>query len=289
MRRKASLLLATLAICGAACGQTSSNADGPFLDTDRSTVLITGSNRGIGLGFAAYYADAGWNVIATARNPLDASELQMLADDSTNIVVEELDVLDTAELEFLSQKYSGIEIDLLINNAAFHGGAPSDHLLGTYDYSTFERYMSVNVFGPLAVAEAFVDSIAASEQKKIVTLTTGLASVTSPPPISCFAFQGISKAAANKAMRTLQIELRPRGIIVALISPGTVATDGLAAAGSAMAPCLEGMPPAMQVAAGGGAQYSVEESVAAMAEVIEGLDETYDGSHLNLTGEIAPW
>jgi NAD(P)-dependent dehydrogenase (short-subunit alcohol dehydrogenase family) len=260
----------------------------PF-DTDQSTVLITGSNRGIGLGFAAYYAEAGWNVIATARNPRDASELHELADGSTNVVIEELDVLDTAELGYLSQKYSGVEIDLLINNAAFHGGAPSDHLLGTYDYSTFERYMSVNVFGPLAVAEAFVNSIAASEQKKIVTLTTGLASLTSPPPLSCFAFQGISKAAVNKAMRTLQVELRPRGIIVALISPGTVATDGLAAAGSAMAPCLEEMPPAMQAAAGGGAQYSVEESVAAMAEVIEGLDETYDGSHLNLTGEIAPW
>jgi NAD(P)-dependent dehydrogenase (short-subunit alcohol dehydrogenase family) len=283
------LFVVTLAITSATSGQTVSDSRDAAVDSDRPTVLITGSNRGIGLGFVSHYAAAGWNVIATTRNPSDASALQSLAQTSANISIEELDVLDAAELEGLSQKLSSIGIDLLINNAAFHGGSPGDHLLGTYNYSTFERYMSVNVFGPLAVAEAFVDSIAASKQKKIVTLTTGLASVTSPPPVSCFAFQGISKAAMNKAMRTLQIELRPRHIIVALISPGTVATDGFAAAGNAMAPCLEEMSPAIQAAAAGDAQFSIAESVAAMAKVIEGLDENYDGSNLTLTGEIAPW
>ena len=46
------------------------------IDPDRSTVLITGSNRGIGFAFAEYYVAAGWNVLATSRSPERASELQ---------------------------------------------------------------------------------------------------------------------------------------------------------------------------------------------------------------------
>jgi NAD(P)-dependent dehydrogenase (short-subunit alcohol dehydrogenase family) len=117
------LLAATLAVASAACAQPAPGAPEASLDPDRPTVLITGSNRGIGLGFATHYAESGWNVIATARNPTDASALRILADHSTNVSIEELDVLDATELESLSRKYSGVGIDLLINNAAFHGGS----------------------------------------------------------------------------------------------------------------------------------------------------------------------
>lgn len=255
------------------------------LDPTRPTVLITGSSRGIGLGFAARYADDGWNVIATARNPAGAVELQNLAARLTSVVVEKLDVLNETELDLLANKYANVPIDILINNAAFHGGKPDDHRLGTYNYSTFERYMAVNVFGPLKVCEAFFESVAKSDQKKIVTLTTRLSCLSSPPPINAFHFQAISKTALNRAIRALQLELRQTGIIVALISPGRVDTDGLAASRAAVAASLgEDTPPPNQPV-----PLSVEQSVATMVKVIADLDESYDGSHLDFQGNSIPW
>jgi len=255
------------------------------LDPTRPTVLITGASRGIGLGFAARYADDGWNVIATARNPAAAPELQNLAARSSSLILEELDVLKETELQALASKYANVPIDVLINNAAFHGGKPDDHRLGTYNYGTFERYMAVNVFGPLKVCEAFFRSVAISSQKKIVTLTTRLSCLSTPSPFNAFHFQAISKTALNRAMRALQLELRQTGIIVALISPGRTETDGLAASRAAVAASLgEGAPPPNQPAA-----LSVEQSVAALVQVIADLNKSYDGSHLDLRGNVIPW
>ena len=58
------------------------------------TVLITGGNRGLGLEFARQYHQAGWNVIATARKPRDAKELQALARENSKVVIEQLDVTE---------------------------------------------------------------------------------------------------------------------------------------------------------------------------------------------------
>ena len=254
-------------------------------DPTRPTVLITGASRGIGLGFTARYGHDGWNVIATARNPAAAAELQNLAARLDSVVVEQLDVLNETELDLLANKYADIPIDVLINNAAFHGGKPDDHRLGSYHYSTFERYMAVNVFGPLKVCEGFFKSVAKSDQKKIVTLTTRLSCLSSPPPFNAFHFQAISKTALNRAIRTLQLELGKTGIIVALISPGRTDTDGLAASRAAVAASLaNGAPPPNQPA-----PLSVEACVASMVKVIADLDESYDGSHLDFQGNSIPW
>ena len=50
--------------------------------------------------------------------------------------------------------------------------------VGSFDYDQFQWAMAVNTFGPMAMAAAFKPHVAASEQKKIVTLTSGLASLT---------------------------------------------------------------------------------------------------------------
>ncbi|MDP7093046.1 MAG: SDR family NAD(P)-dependent oxidoreductase, partial [Gammaproteobacteria bacterium] len=68
---------------------------------DDKTVLITGTNRGIGLEFVRQYAAAGWTVIATCRTPDKAEDLNELAKEHSNIVVEELDITDTAEIATL--------------------------------------------------------------------------------------------------------------------------------------------------------------------------------------------
>ena len=201
------------------------------------------------------------------------------------MVVEKLDVLNETELDLLAKKYSIVPIDVLINNAAFHGGQPDDHRLGTYNYSTFQRYMEVNVFGPLKICEAFFKSVAKSDQKKIVTITTRLSSLSNPPPFNAFHFQAISKTALNRAIRALQLELRHTGIVVALISPARTDTDGLAASRAAVAASLgPDTPPPNQPA-----PLSVEQSVAAMVQVIADLDESYGGGHLDFQGNSIPW
>ena len=244
------------------------------VEPGKPTVLITGSNRGIGLGFATHYAGAGWNVIASTRSPGRADELNGLAAQFPNVVVEKMDVTDVADISALGNKYRGVPIDLLINNAGILGDMAMQNL-GTYDYDTFEQVMAVNVFGPLKVSEAFAENVALSSAKKIVTITSGAAITSSPAMFTGMQFYGISKAAVNKAMRGLQAELRDRGIIVALISPGGVQTDMLEQAFGGRASNFNAQ--------------TVGEAVTAIAQVIESLDSSYDGRHLDYNGNTVPW
>ena len=92
-------------------------AQAASLDSNKPTLLITGSNRGIGLEFVKHYVAEGWNVIATARRPDAAEDLQSIANDYENLMIEQLDVTDHARIEALGVAYSDTAIDLLINNA----------------------------------------------------------------------------------------------------------------------------------------------------------------------------
>ena len=93
------------------------------LPAPAATVLITGSNRGIGLEFAKEYAERGWTVVATARHPEKAGELRSLAKAHPNVAIEKLDVTDEASIGALAKKYAGQPIDVLINNAGILEGS----------------------------------------------------------------------------------------------------------------------------------------------------------------------
>jgi Dehydrogenases with different specificities (related to short-chain alcohol dehydrogenases) len=75
------------------------------IDQDKSTVLITGSNRGIGLALAQNYAEQGWNVIATCRKPKKATDLMSLRENFSNVNIEELDVTSEEQINALAKKY----------------------------------------------------------------------------------------------------------------------------------------------------------------------------------------
>jgi NAD(P)-dependent dehydrogenase (short-subunit alcohol dehydrogenase family) len=83
--------------------------------------------------------------------------------------------------------------------------------------------MAVNVFGALAVAEAFRDHVAASAQKKV----TSRSGIISQPGYRGPSFYRASKVALNMVMRVLADEFRERGIIVALVPPPPTETDML--------------------------------------------------------------
>ena len=188
------------------------------------TVLITGGNRGIGLEFCRQYLADGWRVIATARNPDDADDLRSYGGD---LQVEGLDVTDHDQIDALAGRYADQPIDVLINNAGIIGPIPiPEHIerqhFGSMDYELWDRVLRTNTMAPLKMAEAFVEHVAASEQKKIVTLSSTVGSlVERDTPAFAYA---TSKTAVNKAMKLLSVVLRDRGISVAIFCPGYVQT-----------------------------------------------------------------
>lgn len=268
LRRVILLTLSSLALLSCATASTVNQAGG--FNPGQPTVLITGSNRGIGLALARHYAGLGWNVIATARNPAKADDLSALAADSAQVVVEQLDVTDLERIKELASLYGGVPVDVLINNAAVLGDL-GGQAYGSLDYEQFRWTMAVNVYGPMAMAEAFEPHVAASRQKKILTLTSGLGSLTLMSKMQGLTYYRISKAGVNMGMRAIRANLINDGIIVALIAPGMVQTQLLADSGYT------------------GKALSPDESAAGMAKIIAELTLEDSGKPTNVDGRTIPW
>ena len=140
------------------------------------TVLVTGANRGLGLEFARQYAAEGWQVYAACRSPDDAKDLQQLAKTTGDrFRVLALDVKDTASVRAAARELSGQPIDLLLNNAGV--GGPPGQKLGNLDYAAWARVLDANTLGPMRVTEAFLENVAASRDKRIVTITSAMGSI----------------------------------------------------------------------------------------------------------------
>ena len=192
-----------------------------------ATVLVTGSNRGLGFEFAKQYAERGYDVIATCRTPSEADDLKALAAQHSNLVIEELDVTDQGEIDTLAAKYHGTPIDILINNAGIMG-SPADQSMGSLDYDLFRRSMDTNVFGVMAVTNAFKENVKASEKKKVIAITSVAGSITGPwGNIGGIYFYRASKAALNNVMRAMGLDLRKDSVIFGLVAPGAADTDML--------------------------------------------------------------
>ena len=131
------------------------------------TVFITGANRGIGLEFTRQYAANGWDVIATCRNPIQPGELAKVPG---NIEVHGLDVTDHRQVDRLASELGGRPFDVLINNAGVYG--PRGVSAADMDYAEWESVLRTNALSPFKVATAFADNVAASDEKKLVTIST---------------------------------------------------------------------------------------------------------------------
>jgi NAD(P)-dependent dehydrogenase (short-subunit alcohol dehydrogenase family) len=190
------------------------------------TVLITGANRGIGLELATQYAAAGWRVFAACRDPATA-EVAALTRTRSQVVALALEVTNGESIAAAQRTTAGVAIDVLLNNAGVFGPkreAENDpgQSFGSVRYADFEEVMRVNALGPLRIAEAFVDQVVASEQRKIVTISSGLGSIAQTTG-GYLAYRA-SKAAANMLMASLAAELRPRGVQTLALCPGWVRT-----------------------------------------------------------------
>jgi NAD(P)-dependent dehydrogenase (short-subunit alcohol dehydrogenase family) len=229
------------------------------------STLITGANRGLGFEFARQYLADGWQVYAACRNPQSASELRRLADASDDkLQILALDVIDPVSVQAVAAKLDGQAIDLLLNNAGI--GGPRGQSVGNIDYEAWAKVLDVNTMGPLRVSEAFVDHVAQSERKLIVTITSGMGSLADNTSGGAYAYRS-SKAAVNMVMRSLAIDLAPRGIACVVINPGWVLTD----------------------MGGPHATLTTAESVKKLRRLIETLGPGQSGKFFNYDGREYAW
>lgn len=207
------------------------------LNPEEFTVLITGANRGIGFELAKQYANDGVQVIATARNLEKSKELLELKDAFKKVNLVTVDTADLDSIQNLSDQLKDIRIDLLINNAGIMGN--ENQTLGKISAENMIEVFKTNTIGPLKLSEALINNLKISEMKCIVTLSTDVASISSFDHGGFYAY-GASKAAVNRVMKALSVDLSGDGIHVLLIHPGWLKTDlGGASAPHEVAPIVE--------------------------------------------------
>jgi len=227
------------------------------------TVLVTSANRGIGYEFVRQYAAEGWHVFATCRHPDSAKNLQRLAD-SKSVDVLEMDVTISTSIKRAAAIVAGKPIDILINTAGIIG-APNQ-TAGNMDYESWAEVLNINTMGPLRVAEQFVENVARSTRKLIVSITSGMGSLADNTSGGSIAYRS-SKAAVNMVMRSLAIDFAQRGVSCVLINPGWVRTD----------------------MGGPNAPLEPADSVKAMRQVIESLGPDHSGRFYNYDGREYAW
>ena len=229
------------------------------------TVFVTGSSRGLGLEFVRQYAADGWNVIATCRTPSKAKALKSIADESDGrVTIHALDVSDFDQVDALAKRLKGTPIDVLINNAGL--GDSFGPGLDKIDYDAWARVLRVNTMAVLKVASAFAPNLELGQQKKLITISSGLGSMANNTWGGMYIYR-TSKAGANAVTRSLAMDLKDKGVIAVSVHPGWVKTD----------------------MGGEGADITPDVSIAGMRKVIAGLTMKKTGSFFSYKGESVPW
>ena len=236
-----------------------------------NTWLITGANRGIGLGYTRQLLATGEKVIAGVRDPDNAESLIELASQYSPLLnIGRLDMNDWDSIDSFAGNLEDERIDYLINNAGLYGGSWTEdshrQSVDSMDYKLWEEIMRVNVIAQFRLTTALEGSLMRSDQPLVVMMSSDMGSIGNNDMGQSYAYR-TSKAALNMIARSLAVDLGDRGIRVISMAPGWT-----------------------QTALGGWtATWSVEDSVAKQIKVITALGPEDTGRFLNLHGESVPW
>ncbi len=190
----------------------------------QGTVLITGSGRGLGIALVRTFLDAGFDVVATFPRGPGSDLEQLVQEHPQKIRLLALNVVDDDSVQNAVRELqdSGIQLDILINNAAIN--LDVDDSLPQVDFDGIQQQMDVNVNGPLRVTRAFLPLLEQSDRGILVNISSEAGSVG-----ACWRDTGfgycMSKAALNMQSRILEKYLAPKNIKVFSIHPGWMRTD----------------------------------------------------------------
>ena len=234
------------------------------------TVIVTGANRGIGLGLCEHYLDQNnpthrWRVIAACRN---TKRFPPHLANSDHLTLLPLDITDNGSIDTFAAliSASGLSIDLLINNAGYSHDQP----FGQWTQDAFSASFLVNAIGPALLVQALVDRL--NVNAKIIQMSSGLASIQdSSGDQTQYCAYAISKCGLNMLSAKLSNYFKvvdiEKSICVASINPGWVKTD----------------------MGGPDADDTTLEAVSKIARTIESLTVKHSGQFLDSKGHTIAW
>jgi len=216
--------------------------------------IVTGANRGIGLQLCRALKERGYSVTALCRHPGEA--LANLGVD----IHDHYDVTDDAAIEAFARSVEPDSVDLLINNAGILHGMSLDDL----DIESARRQFEVNALGPLRVTRSLLHAL--KDGAKIGLVTSRMGSIADNDSGGSYGYR-MSKAALNAAGVSLALDLKERGIAVAILHPGYVRTDMTGHSGL----------------------IDADEAVDGLLERMDELNLENTGSFWHSNGELLPW
>jgi NAD(P)-dependent dehydrogenase (short-subunit alcohol dehydrogenase family) len=227
-------------------------------------VVITGANRGLGLGLARAFATRGDEVWAATRKPGEAKELEALARASGGKVrVVELDVRDDAQAAALAAALGDASVDVLVNNAGVSGRWSTT--LQSFDVAEALACFDTNALGAIRVTRALIPNLRAA-RGKVINMTSRMGSIGDNGSGRGYAYR-MSKAALNMATRNIAHEVKGFGGVAVALHPGWVKTE----------------------MGGEGAPEEIDDAVGRLVASIDRFGVEESGRFWHAKGEELPW
>ena len=228
------------------------------------SILITGTNRGIGLEFVKHYLKNNEKVIATCRNTNSANDLLELKNTTSNLSLMELDVSNPNSINEFASKIIDQPIDTFIYNAGVFG--PRNNEFGNFNAKEWLDVFNINTIAPLLITQKILKNLRLGKNKKLVFISSKVGSIEENTGGGMYIYRS-SKTALNQVIKSLSIDFKDENFIVAALHPGWVQTD----------------------MGGPNALIDTKTSVKGMTKVIDSLVIKNSGRFYNYDGSSIPW
>ena len=221
------------------------------------SALVIGASRGIGLGLVRCFADRGWNVTGTVRNPAQEGALR-----EAGASAQTVDIADADSVADFNRRLELRDLDVLFVNAGISGPEHQSAEQATSD--ELGDLMLTNAIGPVRLARMLLDRI---KQGGVLAFTTSVMGSVAENTSGDMELYRASKAALNSLTRSLVATMNRPDLAVLSLHPGWVRTN----------------------MGGPNASLSVEESAAGMVRVVEQRLGTGKSGYLDYSGKAIAW
>ena len=228
-------------------------------------VVVSGANRGIGLGLVERYLEQGWRVLAGVPDMSRCVDLQDLSQNG-DLQIHLLDVTnDDSVASFAAWVMSTTcSIDVLMNNAGIMDDRA--HHLENVDIEYSRNVLDVNVLGPLRLTKALLPALREGGAAKVGNISSLMGSIADNRSGGYYAYRA-SKTSVNMITMSMSRDLLDEGITAVALHPGWVRTD----------------------MGGPNGAIDVEASTHGLFAVMEGLEASDGGSFIQWDGTKLPW